>query len=214
MKPYPLFNYFRLRSLYKVQTLSLNLTWRCNLKCPYCAVAIPTGKIPDSIEKTVEETKDIIKSFPYKINEIQLSGGSPEMWNGFVDLANWILDEGYFLHINTNLTFPHILNKIRTSRKLLFIVTYHHSLNPNIFESNYNYLSSKYQIKVDEIDDREMSSEWNSTLEYYNTENKLPYFPFSRLKKLVTPEEMKNRKTMLRISPDHKLAISCYDACK
>ena len=52
--------------------ISIALTFRCNLHCPYCVVDKPNGKTPIVKESTLDELINFVKNkFPYAIREIK-----------------------------------------------------------------------------------------------------------------------------------------------
>jgi len=203
MKWFKILRYGLMKRFKRGVRISMALTFRCNLHCPYCVVDKPTGATPKVKESTFEELTNFIKNrFPYRIREIKLTGGSPELHKDFVKLANWILDEGYFLIVFTNLMRPDILRQIKPSRKLMFIASYHHAKEYNFvsipvekYTENYNMIKKDYRIIVEEIGDCK-EDKW---------------LPFSRQKNFLTEKEMQENKAMIRVNPDLRMYCNCWD---
>ena len=203
MKTYNIHRYGIMKRFKKGVRLSMALTFRCNLKCPYCVVDKPLGHTPKVKESTFKELTNFVKNrFPYKIREIKLTGGAPELHKDFVKFANWILDQGYFLIIFTNLKRPDILMQLKKSRKLMFIASYHHSkahdyisMSKELYIRNYILLKNNYRIVVDEIGN--------------SPEDK--WLEFSRIKPFLTNEEMIANNAMIRVAPDLRMYCNCWD---
>jgi len=190
--------------------ISIALTFKCNLKCPYCVVEMPTGKLPVAKESTLDELKHFITSFPYKLREIKLTGGSPELHPGFVEFANWLLDEGYFVTIFTNLLHYSKLSQLKRTYRLMFISTYHHSADPKKYLLNYIDLCRIYRIRVEEIADAPYSDLWHEDLKLV-MKTGVKLLPYSHLKNLIGEKEMRENKVMLRVSPDLQIFSTCYN---
>ena len=99
------------------KTLSLGITRRCSLRCPYCvANKHLEGSQIDSvideigIEKYMERLKIIVK--PYENLTIRLSGeGEPSESKYFVRIASDMFKLGYKISIQTNLHGIHNIIK-------------------------------------------------------------------------------------------------------
>ena len=209
MKTYNILRYGLMKRLriFKPLRLSIALTMKCNLRCPYCSVEMAQGKIPKYKESTLDELKHFVKvRFPYRkfLNEIKLTGGSPELHPNFLEFTNWLLDEGYFIMIFTNLMRPDILMKLKRTYRLMFVASYHHtkdweSMSKEQYISYYNLIKRYYRIIVDEVGD-EPEDKW---------------LPFSRLKAELTDEDMKANYVMLRVPPDLSAGYwNCWDVYK
>ena len=88
--------------------------------------------------------------FPYKIREIKLTGGAPELHPDFLEFTNWLLHEGYYILVFTNLMRPDILLKLKRTPRLMFIASYHHSDN-FISTSVHQYTKNYNKIKDNKI---------------------------------------------------------------
>lgn len=194
MKLYNIFRFGLMKYTRKGVRLSIALTFRCNLRCPYCVVDKPQGKTPKVKESTLDELKYFVKhKFPYKIREIKLTGGSPELHPDFVEFTNWLLDEGYFVMIFTNLVKPGVLMELKRTYRLMFIASYHHTKDwesmPAWQYTNYYYIIKKhYRIIVEEVG---------------NTPD-CKWLSYSKLKREIGEKEMKSNYVMLRVPPDLK----------
>lgn len=208
MKLYKIFRYGIMKRFRRGVRLSMALTFNCNLRCPYCVTEVPTGHIPDMKESTLDELKHFVNHFPYRIRELKLTGGSPELHPNFVEFANWLLDKGIFLQIFTNLMHPQKLNQLKKTYRLMFISTYHHTSNPDMYRANYDRLNG-YRIRVEEIADGPYFDSWHVRLKELMPSG-VKYFSFSHLKPLLTEKEMRENKVMLRVSPDLQIFTSCY----
>ena len=119
--------YGLLKRLHRGVRISLSITYRCNLKCPYCSLTMPAGKMPRAKESSLKEIQGAVEKFPYKIREVFVSGGAPELHPDFVELVNWLLDKKYFVHLFTNLMFPEVLLNIKKTKRFLITASYHHT---------------------------------------------------------------------------------------
>lgn len=198
-----------MRRLRKGVSISISLSFRCNIRCPYCADELPTGDIPVSKERTLDELKLFINTFPYKLQEVKLTGGSPEMHPDFVEFVNWMLDKGIFVLVTTNLFHFDKLNQLKKSYRLILASTYHHAFSLPKWLDNYNKLKQKYRVLVDEIDDYDVYKDtYHESIKHLTNSRALP---FSRMKPLCSNELLKQNKLRLRISPDLKIYPTCYD---
>lgn len=186
---YPFWGSLRYR-FRKGITLNISLTYRCYLNektCPECSMRF-WGPLKNLKEGSLEEWKEYIETFPNKIKEIYLSGGSPEMLPCFVQLCNWLLDRGYLVKVFSNLQSSIVYN-VRKSNNFSIQSTYHHGANKDIFLRNYNIIRNKHWVDVDEID--------------------YAVFPFSRVKPCSIPDDLKE--TGYIISPNMRCYKSCYE---
>jgi len=131
------------RRLTRAQSLLLFLTFRCTLKCSYCALKYIDGKYPVCDETTISHWKRIVKSFPRKIKEIKITGGEPMLMPYFSELVNWLLDEGYLVLVITNLTIKRVIKK---SDRLLIASTNH-----KVGKFQLDFYNKEHRVKVDEI---------------------------------------------------------------
>lgn len=138
-----IWNRYGLRKrLVRGDSMLLFLTFRCTLKCDYCALKYIDGKYPESDEITLSEWKRIVKSFPRKIREVKITGGEPMLMPWFPEFVNWLIDEGYFVLVITNMTLK---KEIKESYRLIFIATNHEGSK---FQLPYY---RKHRVKVDKI---------------------------------------------------------------
>jgi len=177
--------------------LSLALTFRCTLDCNYCTTKMPTGKFPVSKEATFDEWKQFIEMFPYRIREIHITGGSPELHREFENIVNWLLSKGIFVQVFTNLNRADKLLLLKRTPRLMLLSTYHHSDALERFKVRYALLSKYYRINIDEINDGNGQ-----------------FILISRFKELCTMKELKDNNKMLRVSPDCTIFNSCYNLYK
>jgi organic radical activating enzyme len=192
---YKILRYSILRKIIPGVKLSIVLSWRCSLKCPYCSQKLGGNKMPNDPElKTVNEWIDYIKNFPLKIKEIQLTGGEPSIYPGIVELANKLLEEGYLLTIYSNLTNTKLLD-VNPTRRLRIKSTYHESHDQDRFKNNLDILRKIHRVDIDEIDHEVIGN--------------------SNIKQWCTIEEIrKSIKGYLRIAPNGTIYTNCYDCAK
>lgn len=177
--------------------VNISLLYSCNLDCEYCVNKI-SGKRPDVKPVSVKQWKDWFNEFPYRISEVLISGGSPELYPGFEELVTWLLSSGYFVQVYTNLTMPDVLERLPKSYRLILISTFHHSFSQLKYTSNYLRLKRKYRIVVDEIIGNYNGVEYKKLLHY------------SKGKEFTDTDGLKTV-TMLRVAPDQKIYLTCYD---
>lgn len=201
MKIYKILRYGLMKRIRRGVRISIALTFKCYLKCPYCVVDKPTGKTPQTKESTLSELIHFVKNqFPYRLREVKLTGGSPELHPEFVNFTNWLLSEGYFVQIYTNLVNPKILMKLKRTFRLMFIASYHHtkewrSMSPEQYTKNYNIVKKHYRVVVEEI----------------GTDKTDKLLPYSKFKNFIYEDDMIRNKAMIRVSPDLKIYCNCYD---
>ena len=199
MKNFNIFRYGIMKYTRRGVRLSMVLTYRCNLKCDYpCSMLLPTGKWPKAKESTFQELKQFIKEFPYKVREIQISGGSPELHPSFVEFTNWLLDQGYFVQIMTNLLFLKKLSQIKRTYRVMFCCTYHHSSSLKIWMRNYDYLNKYYRITTDELGERLTPQRVKLRI----------------VKNYLDCRGLRDNSLMIRVAPDLTMYNTCYGVYK
>lgn len=174
-------------------TVSATLLNRCNLSCDYCSLKNFGDVRPQDPElKTAEQWIKFIETFPIKIREVYITGGEPSLFKGIDYLCNYLIDEGYFVTVFSNLTSPaRIFNNVKKSARFKISATYHsRAASSMIFNSVYMYLSNKHRIDVSEIG-----------TDVFPYSNKIPF----------TTIENEQNKGILRIAPDFSIYTNCYD---
>ena len=172
--------------------LCIDLTYRCNLKCPYCAAQLGGKGIPNVKEKTFEEWKEYILSFPVKVKEICFSGGEPTLYEDLPKLANWLLDTGRGVVLTTNLWKYQRIFEIQQSRKFIITASYHKVDDPIRFDKAYRQLAEDYQIKVREYEHKI-----------------LPYSDLEVLNDNLDKPVYTNKRFV--VSPDAKIYVTCKE---
>ncbi|MFX1589464.1 MAG: hypothetical protein ACFFC1_15030 [Promethearchaeota archaeon] len=201
MKKYEIFRYGILRRLRRGIDITIYLTFKCQLDCEYCVAKKPTGRFLLEIkEKSIKELKKFVAEIemclsPFRLREIRVSGGGPEMHPDFAKFVNWLLNQGYFVQVYTNLMNFRKLNLLKPTCRLMICSTFHHSSNKMRFINNYYTLKEKYRIKVDEIIENPEDKQLN----------------FSKGKDFCTIQDMKDNRLMLRVAPNLKAFTNCYD---
>jgi organic radical activating enzyme len=127
------------------------LTFRCNLDCGYCTLKFTDGKMPESDEMNLEHWQEIVRNqFPRPIKEVTLSGGEPMLVPYFTEFTNWLLEQGLFVSIWSNLMTRKGL-EVTPSKRYRICATYHHSSPRKKFLENYKEYSKKFRVDVEEI---------------------------------------------------------------
>jgi Fe-coproporphyrin III synthase len=88
------------------------LTMRCNLNCPFCVCnqegntdIVANFRRPElSLEEWKHITSDIKRSFFFRPN-LNLLGGEPSIYKGYLELAKYIKSQGFRCSYTTNGTF-------------------------------------------------------------------------------------------------------------
>jgi hypothetical protein len=157
---------------------------------------MPTGKQPICEESNLQQWKTFILNFEkdHKIKEVSITGGEPTLKSYLPELINWLLSRKYHVILYTNLFDAIILQQVKVSYRFKVVATFHHKDNPIQFLRQYQYLSSRYNVDVDEIEDG------------------LPKrFSFSKLKSQYGKEYLKSNGIGYRISPDGTLFNNCWN---
>ena len=80
----------------------LELTRRCNLRCPVCFAAAGEGSALDLSMAEIERQYDYLMAHGGPFN-IQLSGGEPTVWNDLPEIIRLGREKGFtFFQLNTN----------------------------------------------------------------------------------------------------------------
>lgn len=164
MKRMPLINnvfrYGICKRLKRGIKINLSPSWRCNLQCEYCILKTSgKKKYPQDHDeiKPIEYWKEWISTFPVKIREVAISGGEPTLIPYLIELVNWLLSEGYYVLILTNLTNWTNLCYIKPSRRLRIEATLHECYDKDLFLEHYNIVSIWHRVDVIEIEKKELS---------------------------------------------------------
>lgn len=155
MKLLTYWKYLKLKSLFSPGGIKLiiALNWKCTLNCDCCVLKDGGNKRPvDGELKNAAYWIDFIETFPVKVREVILTGGEPTIHKSLPFLVTYLLDTGYFVQVQTNLTNIEPLLKIKPQLRLKLVVTYHEQYNMNKFLNNLETIRKMgYQIRVDEI---------------------------------------------------------------
>jgi len=186
------FGLYGLVRLKKGIRLSTTITFRCNYKCKYCNMTIPSGGWLKSKENSVMDWVDFIERFPLKVKEVNISGGEPTLLIAtLIGYINTLLNKGYFVTLYTNLSNPKLLELVNPSFRFRILTTYHHTANKEKFEAAYKKLSKKYRVDVDEIGEGLLK---NSKVKSFDAIDSLRYPKYRRL----------------RVAPDLRIFTDCY----
>jgi organic radical activating enzyme len=107
----------------------------------------------------VAEWKYLVKSFPRKLREVQLTGGEPLIVPFYSELVNWLLDEGYFVTVFSSLWNLSGLDvEMSTERFLRYRIsaTYHRKMEVEKFKEHLKKYRAKYRVDVEEIETDEI----------------------------------------------------------
>lgn len=148
-------------------------TFKCTLDCNYCTLKMYNGQMPCSSTLTVDEWMDRVKTFPLPLREVVISGGEPTIYDGYADLVNRLLDAGYYVVVNSNLTV--FRDDVNPSHRFRILATYHHSANRIRWEKNYRAYSKKYRVDAVEIGQSDL--DYTRTKEFCKVEEAKTYSP-------------------------------------
>jgi radical SAM/Cys-rich protein len=90
----------------KLETLQVNLGYKCNLQCLHCHVNAGPNRIEVMSSETISDILAFIEK--YKITQVDLTGGAPEMHPQFEALLYKLFDLNCTIIVRTNLV---ILNE-------------------------------------------------------------------------------------------------------
>lgn len=86
----------------RVQTLQVNLGWRCNQACRHCHLEAGPNRTEQMDRETVEEIIRVVKTWTIPV--VDLTGGAPEINPHFEYLVARLHDQGAYLRHRCNLT--------------------------------------------------------------------------------------------------------------
>ncbi len=95
---------------FKTFKVGIEITYRCNLNCPFCYVNNKLRQVPDISTKKLFPIIDQITETPCLY--ITLLGGEPFLRQDILDIYGYIIRKGFSVHILTNGTIirPSVLN--------------------------------------------------------------------------------------------------------
>ncbi len=91
-----------------VSTLQINLGRRCNLACSHCHVEAGPHRTEELSEKVLAQILEIIDHSP-QIKTIDLTGGAPEMNNGFERIVEKARSKNMEVIVRSNLTIFYVV---------------------------------------------------------------------------------------------------------
>lgn len=86
-----------------VTILQVNLGRRCNLACTHCHVDASPHRTEEMSDAVVDRVIELIKTFP-QLTTVDLTGGAPELLNGFKPILAAAVDQGKQVIVRSNLT--------------------------------------------------------------------------------------------------------------
>ena len=134
-------------------TILVNLTFRCNLKCEYCNMIIPTGKIK-MFDHGFDFWVNKIENFTsiHKVKEIMVSGGEPTLISWMPNFVHWLLNKGYHVTILCNGFRVDRILEIPNSYRLQVSMSYHHHTDKVEMQRKYDVLASRgYRVNIKEL---------------------------------------------------------------
>ena len=123
-------------------------TMRCNLKCPYCSVALSTGKRPEFKESTLDEWIDLLDTMDFSV--LTISGGEPLLYPQIYGLLNYLKRRKCRVNMLTNLT---VTRKLPRNWKMHMTATYHRQSSLEKFKKNLKYYRKRFPVGVHELVD-------------------------------------------------------------
>lgn len=183
--------YYKLLPFKKGVTISCSLTFRCNLKCPYCTLGCSGKRVRSSVA-SLEEWKHRIETFPVKIKEVYVTGGEPTLVYWMPEFVNWLLNRGIFVTLYTNLHDINQISEIHSKHQFQILSTYHLCDKHTHYKVSYEVMKDYFRIKSTEI------SNSGKTV-----------FDFSKPHPFTNEQEL--RKPMFRIGPDLTIHTSCWE---
>lgn len=152
--------YFR-RKITRGIEVAIIPSYACNYHCSYCG-RNQFGKKPSAKVKSIDEWKSYLTRLNAtfrldrtRIKTITFNGGEPTLLNYFAELSNWILDQGWFLIVLTNLSNIEPLKKIRQSTKVMIHSCYHiGQVDPKEYLKNWKELDKIHRVVCKELGDK------------------------------------------------------------
>jgi radical SAM/Cys-rich protein len=86
-----------------ITTLQVNLGKRCNLACTHCHVDASPHRTEEMSDAVVDRVIELIHKFP-QIKTVDLTGGAPELLNGFKPILAAAVATGKQVIVRSNLT--------------------------------------------------------------------------------------------------------------
>lgn len=87
----------------KITTLQINMGRKCNQVCTHCHVDASPNRTEEMSSEVIAQIIDMIPKFP-QIRTIDLTGGAPEMHNGFREIVETASESGIEVIVRSNLT--------------------------------------------------------------------------------------------------------------
>lgn len=114
-----------MKRLHRGMRIHAILTFACNFKndCYYCTWKAGGGW-PQAKTMTLAGWKKVIKRLPFKVREIMVTGGEPMLHPEFNQIVEWMLKQGYFVTVYTNLSIAKG-NQLPKHHRLRFYASKH-----------------------------------------------------------------------------------------
>jgi organic radical activating enzyme len=107
---------------------------------------------PLSKEISIDRWMTIIYRL-YGVREIVLTGGEPMLYSFFPELCNFILDQGYFLMVFSNLQSKKGL-QVKPHKNYMIYASHHLELTEKgeqTWQNNYKLYAERYNVRVDQL---------------------------------------------------------------
>lgn len=154
-------------------SVTLTLSTRCTLHCPYCPLMHEREEYPDDKWETcsMEEWQELIDKFPEWMSCVLISGGEPTLIKWLPEFVNWLLDSGRKVVIFTNLAVPTRFENIKKSSRLQIQATYHHEDLVTRFTNAYDKVTNYgHRVDATEIGNNEKILNFTTYKPYITTE--------------------------------------------
>jgi organic radical activating enzyme len=177
-------------------------SYACNFNCVYCT-RDQLGETPKAKVKSFDDWKDFLLKLNAsliasgsKLKSVVVNGGEPTLLPYFVELCNWMLDQGWMVNILTNLSRPVPLVELKQSPRLIIHASYHHGyIDQKDFNRNWRYVDYYHRVEVKELGERKLEGGHKKT----------SLCPISTFPKIVEPI------TNLRFDPNQQLYFTCLE---
>jgi len=184
--------YSVLYRLKRGRSISVSLTFHCNLACPYCTMLIPDGKRHRVPVSSFEQWRDFFEQYPVKLKEVFISGGEPTLIHHCNQLIRYLIRRRILVAVFTNLTTP-TLSYLKPSPYLRINASYHGTLESAFLNRVHRLRRMGHQVTIDEVGTK-----------------RLPIHTPAK-NKITTAQELLDDDTQFRHAPDSREHRNCYD---
>ena len=132
--------------------LSLFLSMTCNLNCSYCSLNAHNGKHPPSYnELSLDEWKvRLLELFKVvRIKEVFVTGGEPTLRKDVSAIINFLLEQGKFVQLHTNLSNPVC---VKPNYRFYVYATLHNTMNFDRAMNTWDHYKDQKNKLIKQID--------------------------------------------------------------